>query len=96
MLNVEGYYNSLLALFDNGVEEGFIKPGARDIVLAAPSARELLSKMEVMTLPNYMYFFVMFKTTRGLNQSLRSVLFFHQYDYHLYSKENLSYTESFV
>lgn len=52
MLNVEGYYNSLLALFDNGVEEGFIKPGARDIVLAAPTARELLSKLEVLTLPN--------------------------------------------
>ncbi|KAH0642304.1 hypothetical protein KY290_033904 [Solanum tuberosum] len=49
LLNVEGYYNSLLALFDNGVEEGFIKPGARDIVLADPSARELLSKMEQYT-----------------------------------------------
>ncbi|XP_016512140.1 cytokinin riboside 5'-monophosphate phosphoribohydrolase LOG8-like [Nicotiana tabacum] len=49
LLNVEGYYNSLLTLFDNGVEEGFIKPGARDIVLAAPTARELLSKMEQYT-----------------------------------------------
>lgn len=49
LLNVEGYYNSLLALFDNGVEEGFIKPGARDIVLAAPTARELLSKLEQYT-----------------------------------------------
>ncbi|XP_059277206.1 cytokinin riboside 5'-monophosphate phosphoribohydrolase LOG8-like [Lycium ferocissimum] len=49
LLNVEGYYNSLLTLFDNGVEEGFIKPGARDIVLAAPTARELLSKMERYT-----------------------------------------------
>ncbi|KAI5675302.1 hypothetical protein M9H77_06252 [Catharanthus roseus] len=31
LLNVDGYYNCLLALFDNGVEEDFIKPGARHI-----------------------------------------------------------------
>nr|GMD42769.1 cytokinin riboside 5'-monophosphate phosphoribohydrolase LOG8-like [Ipomoea batatas] len=49
LLNVDGYYNSLLALFDNGVEEGFIKPLARHIVLSAPSARELLNKMEVLS-----------------------------------------------
>lgn len=49
LLNVDGYYNSLLALFDNGVEEGFIKPLARHIVLSAPSARELLNKMEQYT-----------------------------------------------
>ncbi|CAA3000662.1 cytokinin riboside 5'-monophosphate phosphoribohydrolase LOG8-like isoform X1 [Olea europaea var. sylvestris] len=49
LLNVDGYYNSLLTLFDKGVEEGFIKPGARDIVLSAPSANELLTKMEQYT-----------------------------------------------
>lgn len=47
LLNVEGYYDSLLALFDNGVKEGFIRPGARDIVLSAPTAKELMIKMEV-------------------------------------------------
>ena len=47
LLNVDGYYNNLLALFDTGVEEGFIKPGARNIVVSAPSAKELLEKMEV-------------------------------------------------
>lgn len=46
LLNVDGYYNCLLALFDNGVEEGFIKPGARNIVISAPSAKELMMKME--------------------------------------------------
>ncbi|CAI9093724.1 OLC1v1029276C1 [Oldenlandia corymbosa var. corymbosa] len=46
LLNVDGYYNSLLALFDNGVQEGFIKPGARQIVISAPTAKELLDKME--------------------------------------------------
>ncbi|CAM8961297.1 unnamed protein product [Rhodiola kirilowii] len=46
LLNVDGYYNSLLALFDNGVKEGFIKPGARGIVLSASTAKELLEKLE--------------------------------------------------
>ncbi|KAF5444758.1 hypothetical protein F2P56_033863 [Juglans regia] len=46
LLNVDGYYNCLLALFDNGVEEGFIKPVARRIVLSAPTAKELIIKME--------------------------------------------------
>lgn len=47
LLNVDGYYNSLLALFDNGVVEGFIKPVAREIVISAPTAKELMEKMEV-------------------------------------------------
>ncbi|KAJ1430294.1 LOG family [Sesbania bispinosa] len=46
LLNVDGYYNCLLALFDNGVQEGFIKPCARNIVVSAPSAKELMMKME--------------------------------------------------
>ncbi|KAK6129501.1 hypothetical protein DH2020_036734 [Rehmannia glutinosa] len=46
LLNVDGYYDSLLTLFDKGVEEGFIKPSARHIVLSAPTAEELLTKME--------------------------------------------------
>ncbi|KAG5048278.1 hypothetical protein JHK85_009381 [Glycine max] len=47
LLNVDGYYNCLLALFDNGVKEGFIKPCARNIVVSATSAKELMMKMEV-------------------------------------------------
>ncbi|XP_041995160.1 cytokinin riboside 5'-monophosphate phosphoribohydrolase LOG8-like isoform X3 [Salvia splendens] len=46
LLNVDGYYDPLLALFDKGVEEGFIKQAARHIVLSAPTAEELLTKME--------------------------------------------------
>ncbi|KAI4316509.1 hypothetical protein L6164_024489 [Bauhinia variegata] len=49
LLNVDGYYNSLLALFDTGVKEGFIKPGARDIVVSARTAKELLMKLEYYT-----------------------------------------------
>ncbi|XP_059649116.1 cytokinin riboside 5'-monophosphate phosphoribohydrolase LOG1-like isoform X2 [Cornus florida] len=46
LLNVDGYYNSLLALFDKGVEEGFIEDSARHIVLSADTAEELIKKME--------------------------------------------------
>ncbi|OAY54121.1 cytokinin riboside 5'-monophosphate phosphoribohydrolase LOG8 [Manihot esculenta] len=49
LLNIDGYYNCLLALFDNGVEEGFIKPGARNIFVSAPTAKELLELMEQYT-----------------------------------------------
>ncbi|KAL9313147.1 hypothetical protein ACSQ67_018599 [Phaseolus vulgaris] len=49
LLNVDGYYNCLLALFDNGVKEGFIKPCARNIVVSATSAKELMMKMEHYT-----------------------------------------------
>ncbi|KAK7844646.1 cytokinin riboside 5'-monophosphate phosphoribohydrolase LOG1 isoform X1 [Quercus suber] len=46
LLNVDGYYNSLLALFDKGVEEGFIEDSARHIVIIANTADELIKKME--------------------------------------------------
>ncbi|KAL6544334.1 Cytokinin riboside 5'-monophosphate phosphoribohydrolase log8 [Orobanche gracilis] len=49
LLNVDGYYDSLLTLFDKGVEEGFIKPSARRIVLSAPTANELLATLEQYT-----------------------------------------------
>ncbi|KAI4379649.1 hypothetical protein MLD38_005921 [Melastoma candidum] len=49
LLNVDGYYDCLLTLFDNGVKEGFIRPSARDIVLSAPTAEELVNKMEEFT-----------------------------------------------
>lgn len=47
LLNVDGYYNNLLALFDKGVEEGFIEDSARNILVMAESAEQLINKMEV-------------------------------------------------
>lgn len=47
LLNVDGYYNSLLALFDKGVEEGFIESSARHIVVSANTPQDLIIKMEV-------------------------------------------------
>ncbi|XP_051178866.1 probable cytokinin riboside 5'-monophosphate phosphoribohydrolase LOG4 [Lolium perenne] len=45
LLNVDGYYNSLLSLFDKGVEEGFIDEAARNIFVVADTAGELLTKL---------------------------------------------------
>lgn len=50
MLNVDGYYDSLLRFFDKGVEEGFIKSSARNIVISAKNAKDLLQGMEVPNL----------------------------------------------
>jgi len=46
LLNVDGYYNSLLCFIDKAVEEGFISPNARHIIVSAPTARELVKKLE--------------------------------------------------
>ncbi|KAK4414466.1 putative cytokinin riboside 5'-monophosphate phosphoribohydrolase LOGL2 [Sesamum alatum] len=46
LLNVDGYYNSLLALFDKGVEEGFIQDSARNILVLADSPHHLINKLE--------------------------------------------------
>lgn len=46
LLNVDGYYNSLLSFIDKVVDEGFITPSARHIIVSAPTAPELMSKLE--------------------------------------------------
>ncbi|PON64306.1 Cytokinin riboside 5'-monophosphate phosphoribohydrolase [Parasponia andersonii] len=46
LLNVDGYYNSLLAFIDKAVDDGFIKPSQRNIIVSAPNAKELLQKLE--------------------------------------------------
>ncbi|XP_062232015.1 probable cytokinin riboside 5'-monophosphate phosphoribohydrolase LOGL7 [Phragmites australis] len=49
LLNVDGYYDPLLALFEKGATEGFINPDCRQIFVSAPTASELLTKMEQYT-----------------------------------------------
>ncbi|CAD5330677.1 unnamed protein product [Arabidopsis thaliana] len=46
ILNVDGYYDALLLFIDKAVEEGFILPTARHIIVSAPTARELFIKLE--------------------------------------------------
>lgn len=47
LLNVDGYYNYLLTFIDKAVDDGFIKPSQRNIIVSAPNARELVQKLEV-------------------------------------------------
>ncbi|XP_062213084.1 probable cytokinin riboside 5'-monophosphate phosphoribohydrolase LOGL5 isoform X1 [Phragmites australis] len=46
LLNVDGYYDSLLSFIDKAVDEGFITPAARHIIVSAHTAHELLAKLE--------------------------------------------------
>jgi len=45
LLNVNGYYDPLLALFDHAVGEGFLKPRNRAIVIADADPAALLDRM---------------------------------------------------
>jgi uncharacterized protein (TIGR00730 family) len=45
MLNVGGFYDPLLALFDSAVRAGFIRDANRDIVTTTGDARELLDRL---------------------------------------------------
>jgi len=63
LLNVDGYYNSLLSFMDNAVDQGFITPAARHIIVSAQTAQDLISKLEVPTyiniiqsIPNFFHF----------------------------------------
>ncbi|KAE9458680.1 hypothetical protein C3L33_09423, partial [Rhododendron williamsianum] len=46
LLNVEGYYNYLLTFIDKAVDDGFIGPSQRHIIVSAPTATELVQKLE--------------------------------------------------
>jgi hypothetical protein len=47
LLNVDGFYNSLLSFIDKAVDEGFISPAARRIIVSAPTAKQLVRQLEV-------------------------------------------------
>ena len=44
---MDGYYNYLLTFIDKAVDDGFIKPSQRHIIVSAPNAKELVQKLEV-------------------------------------------------
>jgi uncharacterized protein (TIGR00730 family) len=46
ILNVDGYYDALLALFNRAVDEGFLKPIHRDMIVVEPDPATLLARME--------------------------------------------------
>jgi uncharacterized protein (TIGR00730 family) len=43
LLNVNGYYDPLLRLFDDAVSEGFVKPENRSLVIASNSVETLVT-----------------------------------------------------
>jgi uncharacterized protein (TIGR00730 family) len=45
ILNVNGYWNPLLAMFDKAEESGFLKPQNRRLLLEAETVPELLAKI---------------------------------------------------
>ncbi|KAG2406243.1 Cytokinin riboside 5'-monophosphate phosphoribohydrolase [Vigna angularis] len=51
LLNVDGFYNSLLSFIDKAVDEGFISPKARRIIVSAPTAKELMVELEQEHVP---------------------------------------------
>jgi uncharacterized protein (TIGR00730 family) len=51
LLNVEGYYNPLLALFDHAVREGFLREENRRLVLEDREPDRLLQKMAEFRAP---------------------------------------------
>ncbi|XLS98074.1 hypothetical protein HN51_040809 [Arachis hypogaea] len=46
LLNVDGFYNSLLSFIDKAVDEGFISSTSRRIIVSAPTAKQLMLDLE--------------------------------------------------
>ncbi|KAE8715585.1 Cytokinin riboside 5'-monophosphate phosphoribohydrolase LOG5 [Hibiscus syriacus] len=46
LVNVDGYYDYLLTFLDKAVDDGFIKPTQRNIIVSAPTARQVVQKLE--------------------------------------------------
>lgn len=49
LLNIEGYYDQLIAFLDNAVAEKFIKPVHRDMILVSANPVELLGTIQNYT-----------------------------------------------
>ena len=45
LFNVNGFYNPLLHLLDHAIEEGFIKPNQRDLIVVESDFRTLLERL---------------------------------------------------
>ena len=51
LLNVKGYYDPMLAMFDHAVREGFIRPVYRSLVVAGDDMQALLASMAAWAPP---------------------------------------------
>jgi uncharacterized protein (TIGR00730 family) len=52
LLNVCGYFDSLIAFLDRAVESGFLKPKHRELLVAGGDERELLDRLARRPLPS--------------------------------------------
>ncbi|KAK5841157.1 hypothetical protein PVK06_010066 [Gossypium arboreum] len=46
LLNIDRYYDNLLAFIDKAVDDEFVKPSERHIIVSTPNAKELIQKLE--------------------------------------------------
>jgi uncharacterized protein (TIGR00730 family) len=51
LLNVNGFFDAVLLQLDKMVEEGYLKPAGRNLLLVATSVKELMQKMDVYKAP---------------------------------------------
>lgn len=51
LLNTKGYFNHLLAFLDHMVEEGFLSPANREMILVSDEISELMEKMSAYVAP---------------------------------------------
>jgi uncharacterized protein (TIGR00730 family) len=51
LLNLAGYYDPLLTLLDHAVEEGFLKPANRELVLSGAAPGVLLDMLSTASVP---------------------------------------------
>lgn len=51
LLNVRGFYDGLIGMFDHAIGEQFIKEKHRELLVAAPAAAELLARLETHEMP---------------------------------------------
>ena len=51
LLNVNGYYDSLLAMADRAVSEGFVREGHRDLLLSDADPERLLDRLSKYSVP---------------------------------------------
>lgn len=52
ILNTNGYFNHLIAQADRMIEEGFVKPSNKDLLIVSDSVVDLLKKMDAYTAPD--------------------------------------------
>ena len=51
ILNINGYFDLLLAQADRMIEDGFVRPSNKDLLIVSNNVSDLLEKMEAYQAP---------------------------------------------